>query len=465
MKKKYSFFYLFLFSLSISNVLAQNKANGGAFLFNSEKTVCLTNDQRDAIKIMLQKNTTKLQIENKLFASITKNSQQVLFSWPVQQANGFTYNDVWAISNYVDHNTAFPNQVTDYNCGTKSYDTPSGYNHQGVDIYLWPFSWYMVDNNQAEVIAAQSGQIIAKSDGNFDRSCSLNNSQWNSVYVRHSDGSTAWYGHMKNGSLTSKNIGDMVVQGEFLGVVASSGNSTGPHLHFEVYDNSNNLIDPYSGNCNNLNSSTWWNSQKPYVDSNINAVLTHTAPPAFNTCPTTETTNINNDFIINDAVYFAIYLRDQVANTNVNLKITRPDNSVFANWNFTLTANYSSSYWYWWNNVDATGVWKWEATYQGQTVVHTFNVAFPLSTKDVTFEATVIYPNPFKDIITINSKSKIITATITDLLGKEILKIRNKVKPIHKIDVSSISNGIYFLTIESHLHKKKTTKIIKKQPK
>ena len=156
---------------------------------------------------------------------------------------------MWSISNYVDHNSAYPNQLQDYNCGTKTYDTSSGYNHQGIDIFTWPFTWKMVDDNSVEIIAAAPGQIIAKGDGQFDRSCGFNNNPWNAVYVRHGDGSVAWYGHMKNGSLTTKNVGDFVNLGEYLGIVGSSGNSTGPHLHFEVYQNDTytNLIDPYTG--------------------------------------------------------------------------------------------------------------------------------------------------------------------------------------------------------------------------
>ena len=50
----------------------------------------------------------------------------------------------------------------------------------------------------------------------------------------HADGSVAWYGHMKAGSLTNKAVGQTVSSGEYLGIVGSSGNSTGPHLHFGI---------------------------------------------------------------------------------------------------------------------------------------------------------------------------------------------------------------------------------------
>ncbi|MCZ7670052.1 MAG: M23 family metallopeptidase [Chloroflexi bacterium] len=57
------------------------------------------------------------------------------------------------------------------------------------------------------VVAAAPGIIIGKRDGNDDRSCDFNSNQWNAVYLRHADGSVAWYGHLKNGSLTAKGDG------------------------------------------------------------------------------------------------------------------------------------------------------------------------------------------------------------------------------------------------------------------
>ena len=82
---------------------------------------------------------------------------------------------------------------------------------------------------------------------------------------------------LQNGSVTTKPIGALVEQGELLGVVASSGCSGGPHLHFEVYDDTDQLIDPYDGACNGTNpGETWWASQRPYYDSAVN----HVAAPS-----------------------------------------------------------------------------------------------------------------------------------------------------------------------------------------
>ncbi len=51
------------------------------------------------------------------------------------------------------------------------------------------------------------------------------------VKVRHSNGYETWYAHMSS-KLVS--VGDKVTQGQQIGRIGSTGNSTGPHLHFEL---------------------------------------------------------------------------------------------------------------------------------------------------------------------------------------------------------------------------------------
>jgi|GEM_PF-299827 len=62
------------------------------------------------------------------------------------------------------------------------------------------------------------------------------------VIVTHDDGYQTLYGHMSR--ITTKK-GDVVNQGTQLGLVGSTGYSTGPHLHLSVYKNGK-LIDPLS---------------------------------------------------------------------------------------------------------------------------------------------------------------------------------------------------------------------------
>lgn len=471
MKTKFTLFLLIIFSfVPLVKLTAQklNLAGGGEYKFNENHTPCLTDAQRADIKIEIKNGIQQLKLQNRLlFNETNRGGGHPLFSWPIKKKDGHEYNDVWGISNYVDQNAAFPNQVMDYNCGSRTYDTAEGYNHMGVDIFTWPFSWRMMDNDEVEIIAAAAGQIIGIARTHSDRSCAFNNNPWNAVYIQHADGSVALYGHMKQNSPTSKVLGDMVETGEYLGIVGSSGNSTGPHLHFEVYSEvelngigQDVLVDPYTGDCNDLNSDSWWQTQKPYNNPNINAALTHSAPPVFPTCPTTEITNESNDFAANAAAYFGIYMRDYAANTVINLKIIRPNNTALFDWNETFPNSYYASYWYWTTSFDAEGVWKWQVTYEGQTVTHNFTVG-TLSVSEEDFNATTIYPNPFKNMVSISSTSTVQKATLLDVLGKTISVFNNTADGIKEIKLEGLSSGMYFLTLEGDSNQKKTIKLIK----
>lgn len=70
---------------------------------------------------------------------------------------------------------------------------------------------------------------------------------YNSVYgnyviIKHRDNYQTLYAHMSK--IVAKN-GTRVAQGEKIGLVGSTGYSTGPHLHFTVYKNGK-LVDPKS---------------------------------------------------------------------------------------------------------------------------------------------------------------------------------------------------------------------------
>ena len=88
--------------------------------------------------------------------------------------------------------------------------------HTGIDI----------GGNQGQKIqAARGGKIIYSGrKGNYGQY----------VKIRHDLGYETGYGHLKK-VLVKK--GQIVRRGEFIGVVGSTGLSTGPHLHFEVKQN------------------------------------------------------------------------------------------------------------------------------------------------------------------------------------------------------------------------------------
>lgn len=330
--------------------------------------------QQKEIESMLKKNIARLKQEG--IQAKELGAAPVSLQWPLKLAPGLNDPGYHGVSGFVDHNPDYPDQIEDYNCGNRSYDLDSGYNHQGTDYFLWPFSWHKVNDDEVRVIASAPGLIIGRIDGNYDRNCGFGGGTWNAVYVQHADGTIVYYGHLKNNSVTAKQVGDTVSTGEYLGVVGSSGNSTGPHLHFQLQDEQFNIIDPYTGDCNPVASS--WADQRPYYDSAVNAVKTHFAPPVFNTCPQPAEKNEQNRFEPGDRVYFVIYYRDQLAGQQSRYTIFKPDGSIYYQWTHASSAShYAASYWYWYMDFpgDAPrGVWQFQVIYEGVAYIHRFAI-------------------------------------------------------------------------------------------
>jgi murein DD-endopeptidase MepM/ murein hydrolase activator NlpD len=358
-------------------MLAPERPPDGGGPYRPARTSCLDEAQRQRIREEVNRSIEALIREGVLKES---GPTSVPLSWPLRAAASLPDPGYHGISNFVDQNPSFPNALLDYNCGARTYDLASGYNHAGIDFFTWPFGWLKMDTSAVEIVAAAPGTIVLKSDGNFDRQCGFGGGNWNAVYVRHADNSVAWYGHMKNGSLTSKPVGATVVAGEFLGVVGSSGNSTGPHLHFELYDGASQLNEPYGGPCNSMNAFSWWTAQRPYYDSAVNAIHTNSAAPAFNTCPQQETPNIATLFSPGQTAYFVTYYRDQRSGQQTAYSIRRPDGTLFDSWSHSSPAAfYAASYWYWFQPLPTgpQGTWRFRADYQGAAYETLFSLGVP----------------------------------------------------------------------------------------
>jgi murein DD-endopeptidase MepM/ murein hydrolase activator NlpD len=305
-------------------------------------------------------------------------------NWPLSHTNPVTSDFGYhGISNFVDHDPLFPNQRLDYNCGNRTYDLPSGYNHRGTDFFLWPFPWNTMDAGEVAVVAAAPGLIIHKQDGYYDRSCSFTGQPWNAVYILHADGSKAWYGHLKQGSVLTKSVGEAVAAGEYLGLVGSSGNSTGPHLHLELFDSAGQMLDPYAGSCNPTITVSWWDEQRPYYDSAVNKITTGSAAPYFPPCPANEVTNEQTVFAPGSDIYFTTYYRDQLGSQTSHYALYMPDGDLYYQWSHNSNANhYAASYWWWWFHMGTDsprGQWCFRVTFAGQTYSHSFYILDPVT--------------------------------------------------------------------------------------
>lgn len=87
-------------------------------------------------------------------------------------------------------------------------------------------------NHQGYDIAASTGTpIYASAAGTVTRSNYGSDGYGNCVVIDHGEGWTSLYAHQ---SQIAVSVGDYVEQGQLIGYVGSTGNSTGPHLHFEI---------------------------------------------------------------------------------------------------------------------------------------------------------------------------------------------------------------------------------------
>jgi len=359
------------------------EAHGGAVPLPRDE---ITDARRAEIKAMLAGNIATLSRAGRIPALSARAAQSTPLQstpgfplqWPLQLVPGHPEAAARTVINYVDHDPGFPGQVQDYDCGTRTYDQDNGYNHQGTDITAYPFAWRKMDNDEAIVVAAAPGIVIGKLDGQYDRSCVLGDQPWNAVYVRHFDGSIAWYGHLKSGSLTSKMLGEWVLAGEFLGVMGSSGDSTGPHLHFELYDASGALVDPFAGACNNFNAASWWAEQRPYDEPAIDLVMTGDAPVEFSPCPTPAVEHRSSYFQPGQTVYLTAFFTDQHLADSVVFTVFRPDGAQYTTLTIPSDADYYAAS-FWESTValpttGADGTWRFEVAFHGQAQSVTFLV-------------------------------------------------------------------------------------------
>ena len=96
--------------------------------------------------------------------------------------------------------------------------------HRGIDIGA---------PNGTDVLAADGGTVIVAGTGR---------SYGNYIVIDHGNGYTTLYAH---NSRLCVSVNDKVTKGQVIAKVGSTGNSTGPHIHFEISKNGT-LVNPMS---------------------------------------------------------------------------------------------------------------------------------------------------------------------------------------------------------------------------
>ncbi len=94
--------------------------------------------------------------------------------------------------------------------------------HPGIDVGRNVDPEQAIDG--AALVAAGDGEVIY---------AGYRGAYGNTVMIDHGDGLVTLYAHQRSGGI-SVSVGEQVLKGQRIGTVGSTGNSTGPHLHFET---------------------------------------------------------------------------------------------------------------------------------------------------------------------------------------------------------------------------------------
>ncbi len=88
-------------------------------------------------------------------------------------------------------------------------------------------------HNAVDLASAYGTSIMASADGTVivARSGGWNGGYGSYVVINHANGTQTLYGHM---SQVDVSVGEVVTQGQIIGKMGSTGDSTGNHVHFEI---------------------------------------------------------------------------------------------------------------------------------------------------------------------------------------------------------------------------------------
>jgi hypothetical protein len=147
--------------------------------------------------------------------------------------------DCWPLR-YVDLDPG--SGVRDYACGAQTED-----GHKGIDIAIRDQAAMVTG---VEVRAAAAGVVGALRDGMADEilvdpAAVAGKECGNGIRLDHGDGWTTWYCHLRRGSVMVAE-GDRVAAGQALALVGLSGQTSFPHLHFDLRRDGH-PVDPFVG--------------------------------------------------------------------------------------------------------------------------------------------------------------------------------------------------------------------------
>lgn len=122
---------------------------------------------------------------------------------------------------------------------TPTINPCEGYVTRGFGMHNDPFTGSYQPHNGMDIAAPKGTPVYATAEG-IVTSTAYQSGLGNLIIIDHGNGYTTSYGHLSKVMVAT---GHRVNRGELIGLVGSTGYSTGPHLHYEVHLN-NRAINP-----------------------------------------------------------------------------------------------------------------------------------------------------------------------------------------------------------------------------
>jgi murein DD-endopeptidase MepM/ murein hydrolase activator NlpD len=107
---------------------------------------------------------------------------------------------------------------------------------KGTGVFVWPTSGFISQqywelHRAIDIANAQGTRIVAADSGYVAITGSSDTGYGKYVVIDHGNGFQTLYSHF---SIFYVKTGQSVTKGQLIGLMGSTGNSTGPHLHFEI---------------------------------------------------------------------------------------------------------------------------------------------------------------------------------------------------------------------------------------
>ncbi|MEM7516113.1 MAG: M23 family metallopeptidase, partial [Planctomycetota bacterium] len=350
---------LFISSFALSSTsFAQQVGFGGGELTRSGD--CLTQDQLAAVREVMREHGLREQAAAGLPpGALAASSSPPKFTFYPMGAN--LYGDVF-VNNFNDLDGS--SDILDWDCTGHTYN-----GHDATDDDLRGFDEQEIG---VPIFAALDGTVIGLNDGEPDRNTNCSSPQANYVILAHAGGRNTYYWHMKTGSV-AVTMGQSVRAGEQIGLVASSGCSTAPHLHFATYDNfGSTRVEPFTGACN-PGASQWEEQPELRRDLYIGDMnFTDANIAQFRGLPFSIPRSVSLPRGVRPARFW-IQAYNLPAGSTWRVRYRRPNGTTAfdsGTQNFNNASGFRSSWWWWAYslNFDQVGTWRAEIELDGSLV-------------------------------------------------------------------------------------------------